>query len=69
MRGHIVVLENADRSIDLEHGQGYILNATDSMLAQRALQLVDRDVLVARPDAYVRDVYRDGNGAETPVVG
>jgi hypothetical protein len=29
----------------------------------------DRDVLVARPDAYVRDVYRNGDGAETPVVG
>jgi hypoxanthine phosphoribosyltransferase len=52
-----------------EYVLGYGLHVRDLYRNVPYVIAADRDVLVARPDAYVRDVYRDGNGAETPVVG
>jgi len=52
-----------------EYVLGYGLHVRDLYRNVPYVIAADRDVLVARPDAYVRDVYRDGNGAETPVLG
>jgi hypoxanthine phosphoribosyltransferase len=52
-----------------EYVLGYGLHVRDLYRNVPYVIAADRDVLVARPDAYVGDVYRDGNGAETPVVG
>lgn len=52
-----------------EYVLGYGLHVRDLYRNVPYVIAADRDVLVARPDAYVRDVYRDGTGAETPVVG
>jgi len=52
-----------------EYVLGYGLHVRDLYRNVPYVIAADRDVLVARPDAYVRDVYRDGNGADTSVVG
>jgi len=52
-----------------EYVLGYGLHVRDLYRNVPYVIAADRDVLVARPDAYVGDVYRNGNGAETPVVG
>jgi hypoxanthine phosphoribosyltransferase len=52
-----------------EYVLGYGLHVRDLYRNVPYVIAADRDVLFARPDAYVGDVYRDGNGAETPVVG
>ena len=49
-----------------EYVLGYGLHVRDLYRNVPYVIAADRDVLVARPDAYVRDVYRDGNGAENP---
>ena len=45
-----------------EYVLGYGLHVRDLYRNVPYVIAADRDVLVARPDAYVRDVYRDGNG-------
>ena len=67
----IVPQEVRYRGVELadEYVLGYGLHVHDLYRNVPYVIAADRDVLVARPDAYVRDVYRDGNGAETPVVG
>jgi hypoxanthine phosphoribosyltransferase len=59
------------RGVELrdEYVLGYGLHVRDLYRNVPYVIAADRDVLVTRPDAYVADVYRDGNGAETPVVG
>jgi hypoxanthine phosphoribosyltransferase len=59
------------RGVELtnEYVLGYGLHVHDLYRNVPYVIAADRDVLVARPDAYVGDVYRNGNGAETPVVG
>ncbi len=67
----IVPQEVRYRGVELvnEYVLGYGLHVHDLYRNVPYVIAADRDVLVARPDAYVGDVYRNGNGAETPVVG
>jgi hypoxanthine phosphoribosyltransferase len=67
----IVPQEVRYRGVELanEYVLGYGLHVHDLYRNVPYVIAADRDVLVARPDAYVRDVYRNGDGAETPVVG
>ncbi len=67
----IVPQEVRYRGVELtnEYVLGYGLHVHDLYRNVPYVIAADRDVLVARPDAYVGDVYRNGTGAETPVVG
>ncbi len=67
----IVPQELRYRGVELtdEYVLGYGLHVRDLYRNVPYVIAADRDVLVTRPDAYVADVYRNGNGAETPVVG
>jgi hypoxanthine phosphoribosyltransferase len=67
----IVPQEVRYRGVELtnEYVLGYGLHVHDLYRNVPYVIAADRDVLVASPDAYVGDVYRKGNGAETPVVG
>jgi hypoxanthine phosphoribosyltransferase len=52
-----------------EYVLGYGLHVRDLYRNVPYIAAVDRDVLLGRPDAYVKSMYRGGNGHELPVVG
>ena len=59
------------RGVELvdEYVLGYGLHVQDSYRNLPYVVVADREVLVANPDAYVRDLYRSENGTRGPVVG